>query len=213
MSQINKLPVNNHDILRLADFDKFETNPFVEKAIQEVKGHTVKKYKTASNTGEKAILQAVDDNGEILGHTSFIRQIEVDEDRFTKIYLSQFTAFFDLKTQGIRVFGYVMSKLIPKQDMFSFFMKEACEYTGYKGKESVYQGLAQLAAADIIARGPSDSHYFINPLVAFNGDRVTYAKTYVKKKKENNPNQLDIFKGKSHEEKDFQQLQEKLDRG
>ena len=36
---------------------------------------------------------------------------------------------------------------------------------------------------------------FINPLVIFNGDRVTFAKTYIKKVKklEINPNQMDIF--------------------
>ena len=66
-------------------------------------------------------------------------------------------------------------------------------YTEYKTKESVYQGLAQLLKAEIIARGPSDSFYFINPLVAFNGNRVTYAKTYVKKKKEKDPNQTNLF--------------------
>jgi len=179
---------------RLSLYEKYDKNPFVEKAIEKVNGHLVKKYKTASKTGEKAILQAVDHTtGEVLGHTTFVRQIEVDEDKFTKLYLSQYSAFFDLKNQGIKVFGYIMTKLIPKQDMFSFFIKEALEYTGYKTRESLYQGLAQLVKAEIIARGPSDSHYFINPLVAFNGDRVTYAKTYVKKMKSKDPMQLDAF--------------------
>ncbi|MFS2435331.1 hypothetical protein AAH124_20465, partial [Phocaeicola vulgatus] len=34
----------------------------------------------------------------------------------------------------------------------------------------------------IIARGPADNLWFINPLIVFNGDRVTFAKTYVRKK-------------------------------
>lgn len=192
---------------RLASYDKYEKNPFVEKAIDEVNGHVVKKYKTASKTDQKATLQAVDPStGEFIGHTTFVRQIEVDEDKFTKVYLSQFSAFFDLKTQGIKVFGYIMTKLIPKQDIFSFFIKECMDYTGYKTKESIYQGLAQLVKSEIIARGPSDSHYFINPLVAFNGDRVTYAKTYIKKKrKAENPNQIDMFA------KETKAVQERLD--
>lgn len=54
----------------------------------------VKKYKTASNTNQKAILQAFDPNtGEVLGHTQFIRQIEVDEQQFAKFYLSSFSSF------------------------------------------------------------------------------------------------------------------------
>ncbi|MCD8450438.1 RepA protein, partial [Tenacibaculum dicentrarchi] len=75
-------------------------NPFLEDAVEQINSKIVKKYKTATKTGEKAILKAIDENtGEILGHTQFIRQIEVDEEQFTKIYLSNFSAFFDLKPQ------------------------------------------------------------------------------------------------------------------
>lgn len=198
MSQIN----------RLADYDKYEKNPFVEKAIEEINGHVVKKYKTSTKTDQRATLQAVDpDTGEFIGHTTFVRQIEVDEEQFTKLYLSQFSAFFDLKNQGIKVFGYIMTKLIPSQDTFQFFVKEAMKYTGYKTKESIYQGLAQLVAAEIIARTEHDVIYYINPLVAFNGNRVTYAKTYVKKKKLVDPNQTNLFEEKT------KAVQEKLDAG
>lgn len=184
---------------KLSVFKRNYKNPFIEQAIEQINNNIVKKYKTATKTGERAILKAFDEKtGEILGHTQFIRQIEVDEEQFTKIYLAQFSAFFDLKPQAIKVFGYIMTKLVPKQDMFPFFVNECLEYTKYKNKKSIYDGLSNLVSSEIIARGPSDSFYFINPMVAFNGDRVTYAKTYVKKKKKegekNNPkHQLDIF--------------------
>ena len=80
----------------------------------------------------------------MVGHTSFIQQIEVDEEKFTKIYLSQFSAFFDLNQQGIKVFGYIMTRLKPKQDMFIFLMDECLEYTGYKNHRSVHQGVTVL---------------------------------------------------------------------
>jgi hypothetical protein len=191
---------------RLGDYEKYEKNPYVEKAIKEVNGHIAKKYKSATKTDQRAILQAVDpQTGEFIGHTSFIRQIEVDEEKFTKVYLSQFSAFFDLKTQGIKVFGYIMTKLVASQDTFMFLIKDAMKYTGYKTKESIYRGLAQLVEAEIIARTEHDIIYFINPLVAFNGNRITYAKTYVKKTKQPNPNQLDAFESQT------EGLQKKLD--
>ncbi len=179
----------------ISKYEKFTNNPFIEKAIETVKGNIVKRYRTSSGTDQKAILQAVDpETGEMLGHTSFIRQIEVDEDKFTKVYLAQFSAFWDLGKQAIRVFGYIMTKLIPKQDLFIFLMEECKDHTGYKSDSSVFIGLNQLLKAEIIARGPADSLYFINPLVAFNGDRVTYAKTYVKKKKvQVDPNQISLL--------------------
>ena len=55
-------------------------------------------------------------------------------------------------------------------------------YTKYKTDKAVYKGLAELVKAEIIARGPADNLWFINPLIVFNGDRVTFAKTYVRKK-------------------------------
>lgn len=180
---------------KLSVYKKHEKNPFVEKAIEEINGSIVMKYKTASKYDERAVLQAVDPRtGEVLGHTTFIRQIEIDEDKFTKIYLSQFASFWDLGKQAIRVFGYIMTKLVPKQDQFMFLLKECIEYTNYKSKKPIYQGLADLARAEIIARTEYDNIYFINPLVAFNGNRVTFAKSYVKKRNlKENPAQLKVF--------------------
>ena len=158
-------------------------NPFLKEAIEQIQSGIVKKYKNTSGTSRNAILQAVNSEGELVGHTSFIQQIEVDEQQFTKIYLSQFSAFFELNSQSIKVFGYIMTKLMPKQDFFIFDLEECLEYTGYKSGQSVYNGLSGLIGSSIIARGKKDYLYFINPMVFFNGDRVTFAKTYVKKQK------------------------------
>ena len=76
-------------IIKITDFEKNTENPFLKQSIEQVEKNVVKKYKTATNTEEKAILKAYDENtGEVLGHTQFIRKIEVDEDQFTKIYLA-----------------------------------------------------------------------------------------------------------------------------
>lgn len=183
-------------LYKLSSYDFNEENPFLKQAVEQVQKNVVKKYKTASRTGEKAILRAVDDNGEILGHTQFIRQIEVDEQQFAKLYLSNFTAFFDLKPPAIKVFGYILNQLVPNRDEFMFLLEDCIKYTGYKTKASVFQGLGQLVENEIIARGKTDFLYFINPMVAFNGNRITFAKTYVKKQKTSklaDPNQLDLL--------------------
>jgi hypothetical protein len=180
---------------KLSEYKKNKENPFLKEAVELIEKSIVKKYKNTGGTSRSAILQAVNSDGELVGHTSFIRQIEVDEDQFTKIYLSQFSAFWSLKTQAIKVFGYIMTKLVPKQDMFIFLDDECMQYTGYNSQSSIRIGLGSLVENKIIARGPSDSLYFINPMVAFNGDRVTFAKTYIKKQKVKaiDPNQTNIL--------------------
>lgn len=179
---------------KIRKFEKNSENPFLKEALEVINNNVVKKYKSATKTGQNAILQAVDPNtGEMVGHTQFIRQIEVDEQQFTKIYLSQFSAFFELNQQAIKLFGYIMTKLRPKQDEFVFILDEAMEYTKYKNHRSIHQGLTSLLENNIIARGRTDFLYFINPMVAFNGDRVTFAKSFVKKNKHiTNPNQLQL---------------------
>lgn len=187
-------PTKQRNSTGLTEFQLNKENPFLKQAIEEVNNSIVKKYKTATKTDQKAILQAFDpSSGEVLGHTQFVRQIEVDEQQFAKLYLSNFSAFFDLKPQAIRVFGYILNQLTPNKDEFLFLLDECLEYTKYKSSTSVRIGLTSLLESEIIARGRADNLYFINPMIAFNGNRITFAKTYVKKQKikggEVHPNQ------------------------
>lgn len=168
----------------ITEFKLNKENPFIEEAVEQVNNNIVKRYKTATRTGEKAILKAYDETtGEILGHTQFIRKIEVDEEQFAKFYLSNFSAFFDLKPQAIKVFGYILNQLVPARDEFLFFHEDCLEFTGYRSQTSIRIGLTSLLENKIIARGRSEILYYINPMVVFNGNRITFAKTYVKKKK------------------------------
>ena len=169
--------------IKVSDFIGNEENPFLKQAIESIDKNIVKKYKSSTNTDEKATLVAYDPNtSEILGHTRFIRQIEVDEAQFAKLYLANFGAFFDLSTAAIRVFGYILTCLKPKSDEFVFNRKKCIEYTHYLSDKPIYKGLAELVNNEVIARGPNEYIWFINPMVFFNGDRVSFARTYIKKK-------------------------------
>ena len=184
------------EMKKLTDFEKNTENPFIQQAVEQVQKNVVKKYKTAGSTDKKAILQAYDSStGEILGHTQFIRQIEVDEQQFAKLYLSNFSAFFDLRPRAIKVFGYILNQLVPNKDEFIFDREDCMDYTGYKSDKSVFIGLTSLLNNDIIARGKTDYRYYINPMIAFNGNRITFAKTYIKKQKKSliDPNQMSLL--------------------
>lgn len=167
--------------MKLQDFPINEENPFVEQAVQEVSRHIVKRKVNSTADSEKAILKAVNPyTGEELGTTSYVTQKLVDEDKFTKIYLAQFKAFFNLSQTGIRVFGYVMQCMKPSKDSIAFSLADCMEYTGYKAKSSIYKGMAELLNSEIIARSKDDWRYFINPLIVFNGNRVAFVNEYIK---------------------------------
>lgn len=173
-------------------FETFKTNPFVEAAIKDMK--IVRKTQVMRATDKSEISLIVSDQGEVEGHTQFLRFVEVDESQFAKVYLSQFSAFWDLSKPAIRVFGYILTVLLPKKDSFIFKLDDCLEYTKYKHVKDINTGLSSLIECGIIARSNYDFEYFINPMVMFNGDRVTFARTYIKKKQGSlNPNQLDMF--------------------
>lgn len=183
------------ETVKLTDFIKNDENPFLKQAIELIDRNIVKKYQSSAVSDKKATLLAIDPNtSEVLGYTRFVRQIEVDESQFAKLYLSNFAAFFDLSQAAIRVFGYILTCMKPKNDVFLFDRKKCIEYTKYNSDKPIYKGLAELITAEIIARGPNEYVWFINPMIVFNGDRVTFAKTYVKKKnKAIDDRQLSLF--------------------
>lgn len=161
----------------------FDENPFMEASISKIEKNTIQKRRFMQ--GSKGVEQSiiVNSDAEIIGHSAFLQYVEVDEERFTKLYLSQFSAFWELTKPAIRVFGYIMENLLPKKDFVYFDMDEALKYTKYSDTKMLYIGLAKLIELGILARSNNHMKYFINPLMFFNGDRVTFAKTFVKKKK------------------------------
>jgi hypothetical protein len=175
---------------KVTDFEEYTENPFVEKAIQDIK--MIKKTQTIRPKSRDEI-QLIVSGDEVTGHSAFMRFVEVEEEKFAKLYLSQLSAFWDLSKPAIRVFSYILTRLKPKQDNFYFEMESCLEYTKYTHAKNVLSGIADLIEAGIIARTKRHYEYYINPLVIFNGDRVTFAKTYIRKKKEEGNKQLNIF--------------------
>ena len=183
---------NKKSYSTVRDLPTFDVNPFIENAIEKIEENTVQKRRFLKNA--KGVEQTiVNRNGEVTGHTAFLQMVEVDEAKFAKLYLSQFAAFWDLPKAAIRVFGYIISCcLLPKKDSFFIDIDESLEYTKYSSSKYINNGIAALVNAGIIAKSNRQNKYFINPLVVFNGDRVTFAKTYIRKRKksvEENPNQ------------------------
>lgn len=182
----------NSEYKGIKHYPKYEENPFLERAVDEIVAHRGKKMQFASHTDRKAIFSASDDTtGEVV-HTVFTRQIIVDKDEFTKVYRSKVTAFFEVGKQGNRVFAFLQTILQPGQTQVFFIMRKACAFTKYKHPKDVYLGLAQLMDAQIITRSESDTMYFINPLIFFNGDRISFVTTYARETRKKIKNQLTL---------------------
>lgn len=184
------IPLNN--------FQEYEENPFMENAIREISEHSVKK-KVFVKGNKSVVNQVVNNNGEVVAHSAFLRTIEIDESQFVKVYLREFAAFYDLNKSALKVFGYILTKCIaPNKDIFYIDYDEAKNFTGYSANNIIRTGLSCLVEQGLIARSTNPYKYFMNPLVVFNGDRITFATSYIKRRKklpESNDNQLSIWSG------------------
>jgi len=167
----------------LSEFPAYDENPFIEKAITEIQESTIKKKVFIK--GNRSIMNHVINNdGEVMGYSTFLRNIEVDESQFVKFYLARFSSFFDLSKSAFKVFGYILNRcIIANQDIFYIDFEEAKKYTNYSADNHIRTGLSSLVEHGIIARSRNPYKYYLNPLVVFNGDRITFAETYIRKKK------------------------------
>ena len=180
-------------ILKLSDFPKNRENPFLNRFITELDPTQRRKMVAPSN--KEVIQTVVDQDGVMTGQSAFVQYMEVDEKQFAKLYLSNLAAFWDLSKPAIRVFTYIMANIRPNQDKIEFDLEECMDYTQYRAKKAVFQGLADLLTKNIIARGRNEYQYFINPMITFNGDRVLFAKGIIRKKIKTTANdqQLTLF--------------------
>lgn len=183
--------------VRVSDFERYPENPFIEKAIEDIEKHKVKKIRKVSPCGNLAkeagqvVVQT--STGEAIAYGAFMEFIELDEKQFAKFYVNELERFYELSQAGRKVLSYLITRLKPNQDLVVLRIQECLEYTGYKHKKNVIEGIGNLIQNSVIARAKYENEYFINPMVLFNGDRVTYARTIIRKKKEANPNQISIF--------------------
>jgi len=186
------------EYIPLKKYDKHLQNPFAPEAVDRLE---VRKRTTLIHpTNREAIhqVQVIDTRtGEVTdAHTSFHKIEYVDEEQFIKLFRTELGALWDLPKPALRVFTYVMNALIINEDSIFFDPNECMEYTGYKAKKSVINGLCKLIEHGIIARSTIPYRYFINPMILFNGNRVTFARTYVKKRKrQGDESTIDMFEG------------------
>lgn len=166
----------------LTTLEKHRENPFLQSMFDTVEQNTEIRYQSGRRTDQKGVSQILDTNTGELIRTTFLRKKEVDVDKFIKIFCNNVAQWADLSKPALKVFTWILKNLKPQADYVIINRDMILADIGYKSAETLYKGLRELVAADIIAKGMVDGMWFINPMVVFNGDRVVFATDYIKKK-------------------------------
>lgn len=160
---------------KLSDFDFNSVNPFRGQLMKEVKLSTERAV-----MGTKIVDFIDEDSGEVrsselryMGHEKI-----VDRTTFMKLYISNLDVFFDFSKTAQKVLKYFIGVLKRDRDDVNFDLSQCIELSGLRGKSSVYKGIAELLQKGVIAKGPNETTYFINPSVIFNGNRLVVINKY-----------------------------------
>lgn len=169
-------------------FQEYKTNPFLE-------GLTIKTKNQITSIARSPLTVLNPETGE-LHETAFMHTKKmVDNDEFVKVFKAHLQLFFNLSQRALRVLGYFASALKINDDRVYFDLSDCKEYTKYSATQSIFLGLGELLDKKAIARSDKTNIYFINPAILFNGNRLVVMQEFVKKKKQNmeDPMQLKAF--------------------
>lgn len=181
--------------IKITEFPKNKENPFMGGFLDSMTVTRRRKQLLSSNGKHNMLVIDTDDKQ--VAQAGFYEIQEVDEAQFVKVFATFFAMQAGLTRTGREVLAYIMTLLEPRKDTIVIQNDKALHFLGYKTRKSLVAGIGDLLEKEVIARGFFDNEYFINPMIMFNGDRVTFAKTFVKKKtaqkREENPDQFNLF--------------------
>lgn len=104
---------------------------------------------------------------------------KVDHDAFAKFFTGSIFYAAKLSKTAQSILLYIMHNM-PKDKGHVFIDNSAVmSFCGFKTRKSVREGVVELLEKDFIARTTVLKMFWVNPLVMFNGNRITYANEYI----------------------------------
>jgi hypothetical protein len=170
------------DVDNFGDLPGIDHNPFTCLLTSIVK---IENKVLGAMNGIGAVEYTDPSTGEVMTadqNKIFSTKIPVDSDKFTKIYHKQLKEMFSLTYPALKVYGYFIKEIQDNKnaDFVYFSIKDCMEFCGYSSHVMVYRGLTELVKKLFICKTNKPPQFWVNPLYAFNGDRIIIYKEYIK---------------------------------
>jgi len=159
---------------------KYKENPFIMTASDHTKGGV---RKISGRAGDRLMIVS-EDTGERVGGAGFFHTQEVDKTQFLKLYVNGVKALTELTSAGTKVFEILYRTIQENKDKDKVFMAfDLVDQEVVKiARATFYRGMRELINKGFIAETTVSSLYFINPDYLFNGDRLSFIKTFILEK-------------------------------
>lgn len=150
-----------------------DRNPFIEKIAVHI---SEKQYRKVAGSSYQTVLT---DSGELEQQKILVlgKKKLVDRQEFYKLYTGEIKSFFNLSPTTMKLFDYIMKQIQYNKDRVCLYQADVMDALKIS-RATCYRCIIQLLDASIIARAEVDTCFFVNPNIAFKGDRIALWKEY-----------------------------------
>lgn len=104
---------------------------------------------------------------------------KVDHEEFTKVFRDKLKDIAKLSRTAQAVLWYIMDNMPKDRGYVVIDNMTVMEFCGFKTRKSVREGVVELLDKNFLSRSTVPKKFWVNPLIVFNGNRITYAKEYI----------------------------------
>lgn len=163
----------NFDMSKLSDYPVSKTSPYeysLKDRLNKCTGNRVLSFGNA-----RIELGRYQNN--ITARVALTQK--VDHETFIKVFKDGLKYIADLSRTAQSIMWYIMDNLPRDKSYVIIDNASIMDYCHFKTRKSVRDGVMELLTKNIIAKSPLPKKYWVNPLVVFNGNRITFAKEYI----------------------------------
>lgn len=104
---------------------------------------------------------------------------KVDKETFVKVFRDSIKYVAKLSRTAQALLWYIMDNMPQDKGYVIIDNATIMDYCGFKSRKSVWDGIVELLSKNILTRTTIPKKYWVNPLIIFNGNRITYANEYI----------------------------------
>lgn len=104
---------------------------------------------------------------------------KVDRETFIKVFRDSIKYIAQLSRTAQRLLWYIMDNLPKDKSYVVIDNMTVMEFCDFKHRKSVRDGIVELLDKNFLTRTTVPKKFWVNPLIVFNGNRITYANEYI----------------------------------
>ena len=157
----------------LHDFPQADISPYGESLAQRLNDSS--KYRVLSLGYANIDIERQQEN---ISAQIAITQ-KVDRETFIKVFRESIRYIAQLSRTAQQVLWYIMDNLPQNKSYVVIDNMTVMDFCKFKHRKSVRDGVVELLEKNFLTRTTVPKKFWVNPLIVFNGNRITYAKEYI----------------------------------